>query len=122
MHRLYVDCKLVHGDLSEFNILYLDGHCWLIDVSQSVDVSHANALPYLVRDIRNMLKFFGRTLDDELPDAQTIFNEITGITFDVDNFDEKVQQYADDQRYEQRREDKMSPADCLLRQCIEEAV
>jgi prepilin-type processing-associated H-X9-DG protein len=29
----------VHADLSEFNMLYVDGRCAIIDVSQSVEIS-----------------------------------------------------------------------------------
>jgi len=31
---MFQDCKLVHGDLSEYNMLYHDGALYFIDVSQ----------------------------------------------------------------------------------------
>lgn len=34
MRRLHHCCKLVHGDLSEYNMLYHQGQLFLIDVSQ----------------------------------------------------------------------------------------
>ena len=37
-------CKLVHGDLSEYNVLYLRGKLQVIDVSQSVEHDHPQAL------------------------------------------------------------------------------
>ncbi len=39
MRTMYHTCKLVHADLSEFNMLYVDGRCAIIDVSQSVEIS-----------------------------------------------------------------------------------
>uniref|UniRef100_A0A453S2Z8 Serine/threonine-protein kinase RIO1 n=5 Tax=Triticinae TaxID=1648030 RepID=A0A453S2Z8_AEGTS len=50
MRTLYQKCKLVHGDLSEYNILYFKGHLYIIDVSQSVDVDHPLALDLLKED------------------------------------------------------------------------
>lgn len=34
MIKMFVDCNLVHGDLSEFNILYHNSEVYIIDVSQ----------------------------------------------------------------------------------------
>lgn len=78
MRVLYQRCKLVHGDLSEYNILYHEvslvifyfsflsmvtekqlliiaiscwqGHMYIIDVSQSVDLDHPHALDFLRED------------------------------------------------------------------------
>ncbi|PWS21877.1 serine/threonine protein kinase, partial [Enterococcus faecium] len=50
MRTLYQKCKLVHGDLSEYNILYFEGHLYIIDVSQSVDLDHPSALEFLKED------------------------------------------------------------------------
>jgi len=33
MRNLYQECKLVHGDLSEYNLLYHKKQIWMIDVS-----------------------------------------------------------------------------------------
>lgn len=33
MRRLFIECKLVHADLSEYNLLYTNNELWLIDVS-----------------------------------------------------------------------------------------
>ncbi|VDO81012.1 unnamed protein product [Onchocerca flexuosa] len=32
--KMFTDCNLVHGDLSEFNILYHENDIYIIDVSQ----------------------------------------------------------------------------------------
>jgi serine/threonine-protein kinase RIO1 len=39
MRVMFQVCKLVHADLSEFNILFWKGQCVIIDVSQSVETS-----------------------------------------------------------------------------------
>lgn len=60
MRRLYHVCKLVHADLSEYNILYHNSHLYIIDVSQSVEHDHPSAFDFLRSDIRNVETFFGR--------------------------------------------------------------
>ncbi|XP_024972830.1 serine/threonine-protein kinase RIO1-like [Cynara cardunculus var. scolymus] len=58
MRVLYQKCKLVHGDLSEYNILYHEGHMYVIDVSQSVDLDHPHALDFLREDCVHVSDFF----------------------------------------------------------------
>jgi len=61
MYRLSVStAKLVHADLSEYNILVHGGRPWIIDVSQSVRLEHPEAPEYLKRDIRNIAHHFKR--------------------------------------------------------------
>jgi RIO kinase 1 len=55
---LYKDAKLVHGDLSGFNILIKDDQPVIIDISQGVVVDHPIAEELLNRDIVNLLKDF----------------------------------------------------------------
>ncbi|KAF9013258.1 RIO1 family-domain-containing protein [Cyathus striatus] len=57
---MFHQCKLVHADLSEYNILYHEGHLWIIDVSQSVEHDHPAAFDFLRNDIKNIEEFFGR--------------------------------------------------------------
>ena len=54
--RGYSKAKLVHGDLSEFNILYSDSGPVVIDVGQAVISNYAMAPVYLKRDIENIRK------------------------------------------------------------------
>jgi RIO kinase 1 len=56
--QLYKKAKLVHGDLSEFNILYHNQKPVIIDVSQAVSIQHPKAEVYLARDIKNIFNFF----------------------------------------------------------------
>lgn len=55
---LYNDAKLVHGDLSGFNILIEDDEPIIIDISQGVVVDHPIAEELLNRDITNLSKDF----------------------------------------------------------------
>ncbi len=50
--------RLVHGDLSEYNILVLDGLPYIIDVSQSLPIEHDNASKLLRKDMENINRFF----------------------------------------------------------------
>jgi RIO kinase 1 len=58
---LWTDEKLVHGDLSEYNIL-LDsqGELYFIDFSQGIHTSHPEAKELLKRDIENVANFFSK--------------------------------------------------------------
>jgi RIO kinase 1 len=56
---IYQQCKLVHADLSEYNILFHDDSLWIIDVSQSVEHDHPSAFEFLRMDLRNVIAFFG---------------------------------------------------------------
>ncbi|KEP54046.1 RIO kinase [Rhizoctonia solani 123E] len=60
MRLLYHVCKLVHADLSEYNILHHNSHLYIIDVSQSVEHDHPAAFDFLRSDIRNVEAFFSR--------------------------------------------------------------
>lgn len=60
VRKIYHVCKLVHGDLSEFNLLYHEGKAYVIDVSQSVEHDHPRALDFLRKDLQNVTEFFRR--------------------------------------------------------------
>ncbi|KAF5088900.1 serine protein kinase RIO [Methanobacterium aggregans] len=55
---LYNDAKLVHGDLSGFNILIKDDEPVIIDISQGMVVDHPLSRELLNRDIDNLAKDF----------------------------------------------------------------
>ncbi|KAF8309699.1 RIO1 family-domain-containing protein [Cantharellus anzutake] len=60
VRRLYHSCRLVHADLSEYNLLYHNSHLYVIDVSQSVEHDHPSAFDFLRADIRNVDEFWTR--------------------------------------------------------------
>lgn len=57
--RMINEVKLVHGDLSEYNILIAEGYPFIIDVSQGVPFDHPLSEELLERDIGNMVRYFG---------------------------------------------------------------
>jgi RIO kinase 1 len=59
MRRLY-DVGLVHGDLSEYNIIVHDGELVIIDLGQAVTIHHPNSGEFLTRDCANVASFFQR--------------------------------------------------------------
>lgn len=58
LRHLYQNCKLVHGDLSEYNLLWHDNQIYVIDVSQSVETDHPSALDFLRSDVANVNDYF----------------------------------------------------------------
>ena len=59
LRRLY-DAGLVHGDLSEYNIVVHDSELYVIDLGQAVTVHHPNHERFLERDCENVAAFFAR--------------------------------------------------------------
>lgn len=76
MRKMYQVCRLVHADLSEYNILYHKDQLYIIDVSQSVEPDHPRSLEFLRMDIKNVGDFFRRKGVDTLSD-RTIFNFVS---------------------------------------------
>ncbi|KAJ6508742.1 RIO1-domain-containing protein [Mycena sanguinolenta] len=60
VRTLFHHCRLVHADLSEYNILYHEEHLHIIDVSQSVEHDHPSAFDFLRNDLKNVEEFFAR--------------------------------------------------------------
>ncbi|MGQ9587698.1 MAG: serine protein kinase RIO [Thermoplasmata archaeon] len=56
----YRKAKLVHSDISEFNVLMLDGKPVIIDVGQAVMLGHPLAQEWLERDVSNVARYFRR--------------------------------------------------------------
>ncbi len=58
--RLYRKADLVHGDLSEYNIMVWNDNLVLFDMAQAVPTSHPMAKSLLERDLANMNRYFGK--------------------------------------------------------------
>lgn len=68
LRRMVVEARLVHGDLSPYNVLFHEGHPVLIDVAQSISVEHPQARGLLRRDSDNFARYLrklGATVDKE---------------------------------------------------------
>lgn len=76
MRIMYQVCRLVHADLSEYNLLFHNGKIYVIDVSQSVEHDHPRSLEFLRMDIKNISDFFLRKGVDCLAE-RTLYSFIT---------------------------------------------
>lgn len=56
--RLYQRVELVHGDVSEYNVMMWRGKPVLFDMSQAVLISHPMAHTFLKRDLENLNRYF----------------------------------------------------------------
>lgn len=83
MRVMYQTCRLVHADLSEYNILYHKERLYIIDVSQSVEHDHPRSLEFLRMDIKNVSDFFRRKNILTLPE-RTVFQFIIGPEGPID--------------------------------------
>jgi len=77
MKRLYKKAELVHGDLSEYNLITWKGKLVMFDMSQSVPTSHPLAQFLLNRDITNVNRFFSRIGVKVLSNEQ-VYRRVTG--------------------------------------------
>ncbi|MCW4019204.1 MAG: serine/threonine protein kinase [Candidatus Bathyarchaeota archaeon] len=61
VRRAFLDACVVHGDLSEYNIILKpDMHMLIIDWPQFLLRNHPNAQERLTRDVKNVLDYFAR--------------------------------------------------------------
>lgn len=77
MRRMYYECNLVHGDLSEYNILWHQEQAYIIDVSQSVEHAHPYANELLHKDISNVNDFFKKKQLDQVLSNYQLYQFIT---------------------------------------------
>ncbi|KAL9962862.1 hypothetical protein ACROYT_G032010 [Oculina patagonica] len=79
MCTMYQKCKLIHADLSEYNMLWHDNRVWFIDVSQSVEPFHPHALEFLYRDCTNVVEFFTKCRVNDVLTVPELFNKVTQL-------------------------------------------
>ncbi len=77
LKRLYQKAELVHGDLSEYNLMIWKGKLVMFDMSQSVPTSHPLAQFLLNRDITNVNRFFSR-LGVKVLTNEEVYRKVTG--------------------------------------------
>jgi RIO kinase 1 len=82
MRRLYQQCRLVHADLSEYNLLYFNKEIYVIDVSQAIEHNHPMSLEFLRRDCVNINGYFKKKGATTLT-SMSIFNFVTTIISDL---------------------------------------
>jgi RIO kinase 1 len=67
---------LVHGDMSEYNLLFWDRAAWVIDCGQAVPWDHPQAEEWFLRDMVNITRYF-RHLGVEA-EAEDLARDIRG--------------------------------------------
>ncbi|KPI84682.1 hypothetical protein ABL78_6276 [Leptomonas seymouri] len=77
MRKMFARSHLIHGDLSEYNLLLYRGRVVVIDVSQSVEHDHPRSMDFLRRDIVNVNGFFRSQGLMTLFTLQDLFHFIT---------------------------------------------
>ncbi|NWR85199.1 RIOK1 kinase, partial [Furnarius figulus] len=87
MRRMYQDARLVHADLSEFNMLYHSGDVYIIDVSQAVEHDHPHALEFLRKDCANVNDFFQKH-NVAVMTVRELFEFITDPSITSENIDD----------------------------------
>ncbi|KAI8885561.1 Serine/threonine-protein kinase Rio1 [Backusella circina FSU 941] len=93
VRTMYQVCKLVHADLSEYNILYHSRKLYIIDVSQSVEHDHPHASEFLRKDLANVTDYFAKK-GVRVMSVVELFKFVTDITFDNEeaNVDAKLEE------------------------------
>ncbi|CAO3622455.1 unnamed protein product [Cunninghamella blakesleeana] len=95
VRKMYQVCKLVHADLSEYNLLYHNRTLYIIDVSQSVEHDHPHASEFLRKDLANVTDYFAKK-GVQVMSLMQLFQFVTDTTFgneehEVDEALEKIQ-------------------------------
>ncbi|EDW19322.1 serine/threonine-protein kinase RIO1 [Drosophila mojavensis] len=94
MWRIYNQCRLVHADLSEFNILFQDGQLVIIDVSQAVEHDHPHAFDFLRKDCTNISEFFRKKAVATMT-VKELFDFITDQTINEQNMEECLERISE---------------------------
>lgn len=83
MRHMFQRCKLVHGDLSEYNLLWHNNEVYVIDVSQSVESDHPSALDFLRKDASNVNDFFRKNGNLNVMTTRQLFEFVTSTLIDA---------------------------------------
>lgn len=77
LKRLYQKAKIVHGDLSEYNIMIWKNKPIIFDLSQAVSIQHPMADFMLKRDLTNLNRYFSK-LDVKVYPIEELHNIVVG--------------------------------------------
>ncbi len=78
LNNLIYNAKLVHADLSEYNIIFYNKKVYFFDMGQSVSTKYEKAKEFLNRDLNNLIKFFNNN----------------GIDKNISQFKEEIKNYS----------------------------
>lgn len=76
--KLYQKAKLVHADLSEYNVMIWRGKPILFDFSQAVPLKHPMADRFLHRDLENLFRYF-RRLNVDVLSVEEMYRRVTSV-------------------------------------------
>ncbi|KAG8337601.1 Serine/threonine-protein kinase RIO1 [Homalodisca vitripennis] len=110
MWTMYNKCKLVHADLSEYNLLYHNGQIYVIDVSQSVEHDHVHSTEFLRKDCTNITEFFRRNQVATMT-VRELFDFVTDPTITDKNMEDcldRLSELAASRELEPSEEEKVS--------------
>jgi len=79
IRKAYVDGDLVHGDLSEYNVMVWRSKHWIIDVSQAVVTAHPLSFSFLLRDLERITSFFKKRYRIEVPDPYKLAEDLAKV-------------------------------------------
>ena len=105
VRAMYQKCRLVHADLSEYNLLFHEGKIWIIDVSQSVDQDHPRCLDFLREDLLHVIQYFAKK-DVAVPTVRELFDFVTDPAINDDNMEqvlERLSESAEEQAVDLKR-------------------
>ena len=99
MKKLYIECNLIHADLSEYNMLWFEDKIYMIGVASSVTPFHPDGLQLLYRDCQNVANFFSKKCALEI-NSKNLFTEITDLPLEgkepieiVDELNKKLMEH-----------------------------
>ncbi|HFC49116.1 MAG TPA: serine protein kinase RIO [Thermofilum sp.] len=75
IEALYLKGKLIHADLSEYNILNKGEDLYIIDWGSAVHINHPHADEFLLRDLRNVTRYFER-LKVDVEDPEDVYKKL----------------------------------------------
>ena len=80
--KLYQRAQLVHGDLSEYNIMIVKLEPVIFDLAQAVPPEHPMARQFLQRDLVRMNEYFSR-IGVTVPPIERLTKWVTGEDVDT---------------------------------------
>jgi RIO kinase 1 len=89
LRHMYQRCRLVHGDFSEYNLLWHKNQVYVIDVSQSVETDHPAALDFLRKDASNVNEYFSKIGKLNVMTTRQLFEFITTVIVSMNGENEE---------------------------------
>jgi RIO kinase 1 len=77
VRTLYQKAQLIHGDLSEYNIMLVDSSPVLFDFAQAVPPEHPMARSFLERDLVTLNTYFSK-IGVSVPSIERLTSWVTG--------------------------------------------